>query len=154
MDENDLGDNVLTLVDQLKAQNKENRQIMKSENFELNKAELEQFIVNNSGKLIKDCLSILQDVGPLVQAAPDGETMEGLASLIKASTSAMETLNKIALQDKKTATAIALKKMDIESKNIEGEGRQQLTRDQVMDMIISNATDVTEVDAEVDAVKD
>jgi hypothetical protein len=148
-------DQIQDLVSQLKDSNKIARQIKKRPDFHLNKEDLEQFIINNSGRLIEDCMGVLDEVRELVTNAPDAESMEGLSELMKATTGAIETLNKIHLQDKKTIAAATLKRMDIEGKKevlrltdsgaINGE--RPMTRDEVMDLIFKNQGDITDIEA-------
>ena len=114
-DEESQDDGVKTLIDQLK----ENNQLVKkvsNSGFELEKDDLEQFILNNTGKLIQDSMETIDTIKQYVVSAPEPEDVHSLAELYKASTSAIEALNKILLQQQKSNTQVAIKTMDIQSK--------------------------------------
>ena len=64
-------------------------------------------------------------------AAPEGESVQALAGLIAATSSALETLNKLVVADKKTATSIKLKEMDAQLK-------RQLVEDNTQSRILVN----------------
>ena len=98
-DTNDVG----TLLDQLK----ENNQLVKSarkNDFKLDKADLEQFILNNTGRLIEDSMETIATIKQYVVSAPEPDDVHSLAELYKASTSAIEALNKILIQQQKSNT--------------------------------------------------
>lgn len=84
---------------------------MKNDNFTLDKADLEQFILNNTGKLIKDSMDTIDDIKQYIISAPEPDDVHSLAELYKASTSAIESLNKILIQQQKSATQITVKKI-------------------------------------------
>jgi len=80
---------------------------------------------------------------------PEAENVSSLAELIKASTGAIDTLNKLVVQDKKSNTTIKAKKLDIESKKQLQTSDQQhkllLSREEVIERLIKKA-DVIDVD--------
>jgi len=127
---------------------------MKNDNFTLDKADLEQFILNNTGKLIKDSMDTIDDIKQYIISAPEPDDVHSLAELYKASTSAIESLNKILIQQQKSATQITVKKMDIDSKqalqNIRDENSITFTRDEVFKKLIDsgNVIETKPVDEE------
>lgn len=140
-DEND-GHNqsVRTLIDQLKENNKAVKKA--PHGFELNKEDLEQFILNNTGRLIQDSMETIDTIKQFVVNAPEPEDVHSLAELYKASTSAIEALNKILLQQQKTAAAITVKTMDIQSKlelKNDSQDKVTFTRDEIFDKLITKA---------------
>ena len=71
-------DDVGTLLDQLK----ENNQLVKSaskHDFVLDKEELEQFILNNTGRLIEDSMETIATIKQYVVSAPEPEDVHSLA---------------------------------------------------------------------------
>jgi hypothetical protein len=84
--------------------------------------------------------------------APDARETESIAELIKASTSAIETLNKILLQQKKSETQIKVKQMDVESRQglaiAEQHTKILLSREDIMKKLMEDADtiDVTDQD--------
>ena len=142
MNDDDL--EVESLIDQLKDTTSFIKKTGRdAEKFNLNKDDLEQFILNSSGKLISDSLNVIDDMREFVESAPDAETISSLAALMKASTDAIDTLNKVLIQDKKSATQFGVKQMDIEAKkelaDSSSKGLNTLTREEVFKRLLSDA---------------
>ena len=78
--DDDLEDGVKNLVDQLKEDQKTNKSIVKSEEFKLDKDNLEEFILNKTGSLINSSIEMVNTVKQYVEAAPNSEEVESLAS--------------------------------------------------------------------------
>ena len=77
-----------------------------------------------------------------VEAAPDAESISSLAELMKASTNAIDTLNKVLIQDKRSATQVGVKKMDIEAKKeleTSNQSKNLLTREDVFKKLLEDA---------------
>ena len=150
MNDDDL--EVESLIDQLKDTTTFIKKTEKTaEKFNLDKNDLEQFILNSSGKLISDSLNVIDDMREFVESAPDAETISSLASLMKASTDAIDTLNKVLIQDKKSATQVGVKQMDIEDKkelaDNSSKGVNTLTREEVFKRLLSEAKVIDVEDA-------
>ena len=103
------------LISQLKGATNASKELKKDE-FNLNKEELEKFLLNYSGKLIKGTVDYVEEVKQFITSAPDSRDVDALSKLVGASASAIESLNKILLQDKANEAKIQVKQMDIESK--------------------------------------
>ena len=149
----DLGD-INSLVDQLKQSTKLAKQIHKEE-FSLDKKDLEQFILNNTGKLIKDSMDTIDSIKDFIVSAPEPEDVHSLAELYKASTSAIEALNKILLQQQKSETQVAIKTMDIQSKAAMLEQKSDtisFTREEIMDKLVNDGTilEIEDADTNID----
>ena len=127
----------------------------KEEEFTLSKEKLEQFLLNNSGKLIKDSLGYIEDIGQFVTAAPDSRDVEALAKLVSSSAAALETLNKIHIADQKNKSSMDIKKLDIESKKQlqqnQHEQKLLLNREELMKQLFDKAK---VVDAEIEIVEE
>ena len=139
------------LISQLKTLPKDNKKILQvTENStELSKEDVEQFIIQKSSKLIQDSLELIDNMKEVVHHMPEAENVSSLAELIKASTGAIETLNKLVVQDKKSNTTIKAKQLDIDSKK-ELQSSDQLhaltlSREEVLDRLLKKAN-VIEVD--------
>ena len=145
-------EDIKSLVDQLKESSKLAKNSQKPE-FVLNKDELEQFILNNTGRLINDSMETIDSIKEYIISAPEPEDVHSLAELYKASTGAIEALNKIVLQQQKSNTQIAVKTMDIQSKQALAESKDRdkitFTRDEIFDQLIKRG-EVIEVDNEED----
>ena len=142
---------VKSLVDQLKDSVKTAKN-MQSDKFSLAKEDLEQFILDNTGKLIKDSMDTIDDIKQYIISAPEPDDVHSLAELYKASTSAIEALNKILIQQQKRNTQLTVKKMAIESKQALGnrdDGRNiTFTRDEIFNKLVDSGDiiDATPVD--------
>tara|TARA_R100001163_G_scaffold60340_1_gene49559 strand:+ start:21 stop:461 length:441 start_codon:yes stop_codon:yes gene_type:complete len=138
-------------VNDIIAQLKQNNKVVKApveESF-LNKEDLEDFLIQNSGKLIKKSLSIVDNVNDYISSAPENRDVAALAELIKASSSAIETLNKLHVAKERNETQIEVKKIDVESKerlNIaDNQTKVLLSRDDIMKALIEDEKEVIDV---------
>ncbi len=140
------------LINQLRQNNNEVKEAQKSQEFELKPEQLEQFILNSTGKLVQDSMDMVTTVKQYVECAPDSEGVSSLAELLKATTSSIDTLSKILIQDKRGETSTKLKKIDIAAKaqlmDQEHSNKLALTRKEVLDQLIQNAevVDITDAD--------
>lgn len=147
-----LEDDVKSLVDQLKEDQKIVKKTVNDEEFSLKKEELEDFILNKTGSLVNSSIDMVNTIKHYVQAAPNSEEVESLASLMKAATSSIDTLSKILVQDKRSETTIKTKTMDIESKkqllNQDYQNKALLSREDVLEELLnkSNVIDAQVVD--------
>lgn len=129
------------IIAQLKNIPKEAKQLAAKKDIEpLEKEEVEQFIIDQSAKLIKDSMEMIENMKEVVFHVPDADNVSSLAELVKASTGAIETLNKLITQDKKSKTQLQVKQLDIQSKqmlqNNEQEHRLKLSREEVLKQLI------------------
>lgn len=103
------------LLSQLKVSSKYNKGNRKNE-FKLDKENLEEFLLDYSGKLIKDSVEYVEDVKQFITSAPDAKDVEALSKLVGASAAAIETLNKILIAKENNKNRTKIKKLDIQSK--------------------------------------
>lgn len=149
-----IGDSVDDLINQLKSNNKEIKKVG-NQDFELKSDEVEQFILNSTGRLIKDSMDMVGTVKEYVECAPDSEGVSSLAELLKATTSSIDTLSKILVQDKREAAAVNLKKIDITAKHqlmeAEANTKRALTRQEVLDELMQNVHEAEIIDDDQDS---
>jgi len=131
-----------TLIDQLKDNNHAMEKV-RQERDPLKKEDLEKFVIETGGDLVRDALDMVATVKDYVISAPNSDDVEALAGLINATSAAIETLSKINIQDKKTEASVKLKTMDIQAKKelvqAEGETKLLATREEVMKLLLKNA---------------
>ena len=136
------------ILDDLLGQLKENtafnnKAIKSNDGFNLPKDKLEEYILNTSGRLVQDSLDMIEVVKERVASAAEPDDVASLSELLKASTNAIETLNKVLIQDKRTLTTLTAKTMDIESKKeiAENDNKTKLmaSRGEIIDRIIEDA---------------
>ena len=107
----------------------------------LTKEKLEEFLIKNSGKLVTDSINLIDDMRDFVGTADaDPESISALAELIKAASSAVDTLNKIYISDERNKNQVKIKTMDIESKEklsiMDNQTKVLLSREDIMKAII------------------
>lgn len=130
-----------------------------SENFNLPKEELEQFVINNAGRLIVECVDTIHNYKDMINSAPNAEDVSSYSDLIGATTKALESLNKIIVQDKRSNTSKELKKLDMESKKelIEHEANANLfvsTREELFRRLMDETNNPKSVSGDVIDVND
>ena len=142
------------LISQLKTLPKDNKRTLQAAeaSTELSKEDVEDFIIKKSAKLIQDSLELIDNMKEVVHHMPEAENVSSLPNKFKASTGAIETLNKLVVQDKKSNTTIKAKQLDIDSKR-ELQSSDQLhaltlSREEVLDRLLkkANVIDVDKVE--------
>ena len=131
------------LISQLKGTAAVSKELKKDE-FNLDKEELENFLLNYSGKLIKGTVDYVEEVKQFITSAPDSRAVDALSKLVGASASAIESLNKILLQDKANEAKIQVKQMDIESKKeLQDKNNERLgltiNREELLNQLLDDA---------------
>lgn len=118
------------------------------EKLNFNKEDLEQFILDNQGTLIKDSVDVLQIMKQYVAAAPNAEDIGSFAELLKATSTAIDNLTKLHTANQRTDTQVKLKTMDIEAKKDINDDNNRLkligTREEIFNKMLedSNVIDV------------
>lgn len=145
----EINDMVGDLIDQLQHTNNEARTISKTKD-PVTKDNLEDYIIQKSSSLVDGTIDMVETVKDYITSAPESKDVASLAELINAATNAVETLNKIVLSNKKNATIIKAKEMDIASRKelqqAESDTRLKLTREEMFKMLVNN---IKPVEAEI-----
>lgn len=150
-------DNVHDLIEQLQTGNTSVDQLATvAEKIDLNKSDLEKFILDNQGTIIKDSVDVLQIMKQYVTAAPNAEDIGSFAELLKAASTAIDNLTKLHVSNQRTDTQVKIKQMDIDSKKQLSDDKNLTklvcTREEIIKKMIekSEVVDVTatEVDPE------
>jgi len=149
----ELNEMVGDLLSQLNDANEKAKQAEKEQNL-LTKETMEKFVIEKAGKLVEESLGVVTNVKDYISSAPEAKDVGSLAELIAATSTAIETLNKIIVTDKKNETLIKAKEMDIaarkEIKQADNQTKLLATREQVFKMLIDSANKSAKIiDAEV-----
>ena len=143
----ELDEAVNDIISQLKQNNKTAKTPVE-ENV-LKREDIEDFIIQNSSRLIKKSLSIVDNVNDYISSAPENRDVAAMAELIKASSGAIEALNKLHTAKERNDTQVEVKQMDIDSKeklNIaDNQTKLLLSREDVMHALIDREEDVIDV---------
>jgi hypothetical protein len=118
-DDTQLDSTVNSILTQLKDTTTLSKKVEQIPENDLNKENLENFVIKYASRLIVDATESVEYIKDNVQMAPTAEDVVSLAELIKSTSSALEVLNKIVVNNKKSATSLSIKKMDVESKREE-----------------------------------
>ena len=136
-------DSIDDLLSELQSSTQVGRDIEKQDDFKLEKEDLENFLLQYSGKLIKGSVDYVEEVKQFITSAPDAKDVESLSKLVGAAAAAIETLNKIHISDQKAKSTKELKVMDIESKKAlqqqDTETKLLLNREELMKQLIGDA---------------
>jgi len=134
-----LNDEVGTLLDQLQAVNTKVEHV-RQERDPLTKEGLEKFTIEKGGELVQDALEMIATVKDFIISAPNAEDVEALAGLIKAASSAIDSLNHLTVADKRSDTSIKLKEMDIASRKelqqADNTNKLLATREEIFKMLV------------------
>lgn len=149
----ELNEMVGDLLEQLKDANKQIEQVKKTPE-PLTKENMEKFVVEKAGRLVEESLEVMSNVKDYISSAPESKDVGSLAELIAATSTAIETLNKIIVTDKRNETLIKAKEMDIKSrhelKEADNQNKLLATREQVFKMLIDSANRSAKIiDAEI-----
>lgn len=149
----ELNEMVGDLLEQLQDANKK-AEVAKKETNPLIKENIEKFVVEKAGRLVEESLDVVTNVKDYISSAPESKDVGSLAELIAATATAIETLNKIIVTDKRNDTVIKAKEMDIASrkelKEADNTTKLLATREQVFKMLIDSANKSAKIiDAEI-----
>ncbi len=141
--DDDINSSVDDLLDQLQTSAQVTRDIKSKDDFKLESEDLQEFLLQYSGKLIKGSVEFVDEVTQYITNAPDAKDVESLSKLVGASAAAIETLNKIHIANEKNKSSKELKIMDIESKKQlqedDNKTKLLLNREELMKQLIDDA---------------
>ena len=159
MSDKNIDPGLSSLIDQLKDTTLVNKHIHKKANKSdlIEPENIEEFVIKNSSELINQSLDVMNNVKDYIMASGDPDSISALSELINASSKAIESLNKIVIQNKRTATSIATKHMDVTAKyaieDKKNENALVARRDEIFEKILHEAKviEVTDTDTTLDS---
>ena len=152
-DEDPFG-NIDDLIGQLQQGVPEEDKIVEiAEKMNLDKSDLEQFILDNQSTLIKDSVDVLQIMKQYVSTAPNAEDIGSFAELLKATSTAIDNLTKLHTSNQRVDTQVKIKQMDIEAKKEINDDNNKMkligTREEIFKKMLE---DSKTIDAEISDV--
>lgn len=84
--------------------------------IKLSESQVNEFVINNAATIIANSVDAIESLKQSLYQATDPDEILAFSDLIKASSAALEVLNKISIQNKKAQSSKEIKQMDIESK--------------------------------------
>lgn len=131
----EIDDAVDDILSQIKDHKTTTTEIKKVEE-EFDPEKLEAFILNKTSALVNTSIDMVEDVKDYISSAPENRDVASLAELIRASTGAIDTLNKLHASKEGNKVKKELKQIDVEAKermNIaDNQTKVLLSRDDIM----------------------
>lgn len=109
---------------------------------DLQKEDLEKYIISTSGKLINKTMGIIDNVNDYISSAPEAKDVTALAELLKAAATSIESLNKVYTSIERNKTVKEVKQMDINSRekiNVNDNATFLLSRKEVMQELLKKS---------------
>ena len=146
---NEIDTAVNDILTQIKSHNKDTTEIKKvAEEIDLDN--LEEFLVKKTSSLINSSVDMVDDVKEYIASAPENRDVTSLAELIKASSSAIDTLSKLHTAKEQNKNRVEIKQMDIESKEklniMDNQTKVLMTRDDVMKALTGDDETIIDID--------
>ncbi|NBW58920.1 hypothetical protein EBR43_14325 [bacterium] len=130
------------LISQLKVSASDSKKAS-SEQYNLPKDKLEEFVLNSTGKLVTQGLEIVEGVKDYVMNNPESREVLALSDALKAVASALTVVKDIHITQMKKETAKEIKTMEIESRKVlkseDNKNKLMLSRDEVFKKILEDA---------------
>jgi len=131
------------LINELQINTKKNKDLLSSEEFNLSREKVEDFVLNSTGKLVTQGLEIVEGVKEYVMNNPESREVEALSEALKAVASALSVIKDIHITQIKKDSAKELKTMEIESrkqlKQSDQSAKLLLNRDEIFKKIMEEA---------------
>lgn len=147
-----------SLIDQLKDTTAVNNHVQRNYDElcdDTTPEELEAFVIKNSSSLVNKSLMAIDEIKDVITASGDPDSISSLSELIRASSGALESLNKIVVQNKRSATTLTAKKMDTDAKYAIEEKRNESalhgTREEMFKKILADAKVIDVSDTTLDS---
>ena len=146
---NEIDTAVNDILTQIKSHNKDTTDIKKVAD-EIDLDNLEEFLVKKTSSPINSSVDMVDDVKEYIASAPENRDVASLAELIKASSSAIDTLSKLHTAKEQNKNRVEIKQMDIESKEklniMDNQTKVLMTRDDVMKALTGDDGTVIDID--------
>jgi hypothetical protein len=131
---------------------------VRDDGFELSNENLEEFLLKYTGRLVKDSVESIENMKDFIDSAPDAESAEALASLIKSATSSIDILQRIMTSREKNSSSKEIAKMKIESQQIQTDkeigARLLLSREEAIKALIESSNKPKAIEVESKIVED
>lgn len=138
------------IVSQLKNTLATGKQTSESELQLIDKNQIDQFIVDKTSSLIDQTMYVVNNLKDYVAVGgADSKEVLAFAEVVKATSSALEALNKIHATAEKSKTAIQLKTMDIQARkeiaSQDNTTKLLLGREELMKQLIQNSEKIVDI---------
>lgn len=128
------------------------------ESVGLTKENIEDFLLSYTGKLVKDSVESVENMKDFIDSAPDAESTEALASLIKSATSSIDILQRIMTAREKNDSSKEIAKMKIESQREQTDkeigAKLLMSREELIKALIDSSNKPKTIEVESKIVND
>ncbi len=116
---------------------------------ELTPENLEKFVLDKSATLVTQSMDAVDNLKDYIQAGASDREILAFAEVVKASSSAIESLNKLLQSKEKIKTSVELKEMDIKARKEmntqDNQTRLMLSREDLMKQLIVDSEKIVDV---------
>jgi len=141
-----IGDSIL---DQLQQSLTTKSQPSGVSNEPLTTENLEKFVLDKTAVLVAQSMEAVENLKDYIQAGASDKEITAFAEVVKASTSAIETLNKLLQSKDKIENSIKLKEMDIKARKelnvVDNSVKLLLSREDLMKQLIKDSDKIIDV---------
>jgi hypothetical protein len=156
------------ILSQLKNSAKECTELTKPKDDDpkVTKENLEEFVIKKSAALVEKALDIVDEIKDRATASDDAEEVRALADMLKATSSAVDALNKVHIASERNQTAKEINQKNIDARQGMNTQNNQtkllLSREEVMKQLFGSVKEENEkknankpptIDVEVEEVK-
>ena len=146
---NEIDEAVNDILSQIKDHNSTTTAVKKVEE-ELDIDKLEEYLVKKTSALINSSVDMVENVKDYISSAPENRDVASLAELIRASSSAIDTLTKLHTAKETNKSKKEIKELDIEAKErmniVDNQARVLMSRDDVIKALMGDGDDEDVVD--------
>jgi hypothetical protein len=116
---------------------------------ELTPENLEKFVLDKSATLVSQSMDAVDNLKDYIQAGASDKEIIAFAEVVKASSAALESLNKLLQSKEKIKSSKELKEMDIKARKemntVDNQTRLLLSREDLMKQLIADSDKVIDV---------
>ena len=146
-----IGDSIL---DQLQQSLTEKKEIVKAPPSALTNENLEEFVLQQTATLVNQSMEAVDNLKDYIQAGVSDREITAFAEVVKASSAAIETLNKLLIAREKNKLTSELKEKDIQARKElntqDNQTRLLLSREDLMKQLIIDSDNVRDVTPIID----
>jgi hypothetical protein len=121
--EDEIDDEVNDIISQIKNQSKilTTPEVPKEP---LEKDKMEDFIIQNAASIVQDAVKMVEDLKSTISATAEPDLINSMSSLLRATTSAIDSLTKLKIAEDKNKNQKEIAQMTIEGKSKESEEKK------------------------------
>jgi len=141
--DSEIDKNVDSIINQLKNQSRSLKESKKSPPPQLQKEEMEQFIIDKASEIVNGCVEVIGIIHDEIKCAPDPKLIESGATFINAFTSALDALGKLEINRQKIGAQRDIAKLNASTKLLSNDEEKSskgvfISREELIKGILEN----------------